>query len=171
MYFSLSDLKSALQSLGMSQTEEETLDEIKKELEDYDEDRRELDEIKNLVARLDLHESRAAKLLFWRVNTMLKRADKVVANLVKKEKELREELVEEGDKEICKEKIVTIQELIEAVTKLQETPNQARVDQIAEVNYLSTVKSRNRAHLHIKAHPVLAPTLRLEICFLAPTSY
>ena len=132
---SLGDLKSALQSLGISQTAEETVEEIKKELEDYDEDRRELDEIKNLVARLDLHESRAAKLLFWRVNKMLKRADKVVANLVKKEKELQEELNEEdpGDKEICKEKIVTIQELIEAVTKLQETPNQARVDQIAEV--------------------------------------
>ena len=132
---SLGDLKSALQSLGMSQTEVETVEEIKKELEDYDEDRRELDEIKNLVARLDLHESRAAKLLFWRVNKMLKRADKVVANLVKKEQELQEELDEEelGDKEICKEKLVTIQELIEAVTKLQETPNQARVDQIAEV--------------------------------------
>ena len=136
---SLGDLKSALQSLGMSQTEVETVEEIKKELEDYDEDRRELDEIKNLVARLDLHESRAAKLLFWRVNKMLKRADKVVANLVKKEQELREELDEPetellADKEICKEKLVTIQELIEAVTKLQETPNQARVDQIAEVS-------------------------------------
>lgn len=146
VYFSLSDLKSALQSLGMSQTEEETLEEIKKELEDYDEDRRELDEIKNLVARLDLHESRAAKLLFWRVNTMLKRADKVVANLVKKEKELQEELVEEGDKEICKEKIVTIQELIEAVTKLQETPNQARVDQIAEVS-LFTFRAHCAMHM------------------------
>merc|ERR1712025_482330 len=31
------------------------------------------------------------------------------------------------------EKIVTIQELIEAVTRLQETPNQAKVDQIAQV--------------------------------------
>ena len=44
---SLSDLKDAIESLGMARTEEESLKEIKEELEDYDEDVKELDEIKN----------------------------------------------------------------------------------------------------------------------------
>ena len=70
---SISDLKDAIESLGIAKSEEDTLKEIKKELEEYDEDVRELDEVKNLVKRLDLHESRAAKLLFGRVNKMLNR--------------------------------------------------------------------------------------------------
>ena len=38
------------------------------------------------------------------------------------------------------EKIVTIQDLIEAVTRLQETPNQAKVDQIAQVYIHSLIR-------------------------------
>ncbi len=67
----LADLKTAIESLGMSKPEAKTLEEIKKELEDYEEDVEELDEIKNLVARMDLQESPAAKRLFSRVNRML----------------------------------------------------------------------------------------------------
>ena len=132
---SLSDLKDAIESLGMARTEEESLKEIKEELEDYDEDVKELDEIKNLVDRLDLNESKAAKRLFSRVNKMLNRTDHMLESLKKKEKQIQTEIKEMGDSndEQQKEKIVTIQELIEAVSRLQKTPNQARVDQIAQV--------------------------------------
>ena len=132
---SLSDLKDAIESLGMARTEEESLKEIKEELEDYDEDVKELDEIKNLVDRLDLNESKAAKRLFSRVNKMLNRTDHMLESLKKKEKQIQTEIKELGDSsdQQQKEKIVTIQELIEAVSRLQKTPNQARVDQIAQV--------------------------------------
>ena len=104
-------------------------------MEDYDEDVKELDEIKNLVDRLDLNESKAAKRLFSRVNKMLNRTDHMLESLKKKEKQIQTEIKELGDSsdEQQKEKIVTIQELIEAVSRLQKTPNQARVDQIAQV--------------------------------------
>jgi LETM1 and EF-hand domain-containing protein 1 len=134
---SLTDLKKAIESLGKSNREQETLDELKQELVDYDEDVRELDEVKNLVERVDLHESRAAKRLFASVNKMLNKADLLVETLKKKEKELHRELqrTEAASEEQAEheEGIVTIQELIEAVTKLQKTPNQAKVDQIAQV--------------------------------------
>lgn len=135
---SLSDLKTAMQSLGIAQSEEKTLKEIKKELEEYDEDVRELDEVKNLVSRLDLRESMAAKLLFGRVNKILNKTDKLVANLQKKKTEISQELEdlqEEEQQQEHRDQIVTIQEIIEAVTKLQESPNQAKVDQIAQVRY------------------------------------
>ena len=48
----------------MSTTDEaETLQEIHKELKDYDEDVRELEEIKNQVDRFDLKQSKGARLL------------------------------------------------------------------------------------------------------------
>lgn len=124
---SLHELKDAIESLGMSTTDEaETLQEIHKELKDYDEDVRELEEIKNQVDRFDLKQSKGARLLLRiliakerRIQKQLKKATKTddfVANLQDHE-----------------EKIVTIQDLIDTVTRLQETPNQAKVDQIAQV--------------------------------------
>ena len=133
---SLSDLKEAIESLGMAKSAEETQQEIKKELEDYDEDVKELDDIKELVDRHDLHESKAAKRLFTRVNKILAKTEKLVANLKAKETQIHNEMQGLGADDNVQEheeKIVTIQELIEAVTRLQETPNQAKVDQIAQV--------------------------------------
>lgn len=132
---SLSELKSAIESLGIAPSEQETLKEIKKELEEYDEDVRELDEVKNLVSRLDLRESLAAKLLFGRVNKMLRKSDALVTNLQKKKTQISQDLKEFEGEELQEQKdqIVTIQEIIEAVTTLQKSPNQAKVDQIAQV--------------------------------------
>jgi len=133
---SLSDLKVAIESLGISTSEEEKVKEIKKELEEYNEDVRELDEVKNLVSRLDLRESMAAKLLFGRVNKMLRRTDKLVEKLQIRKDRIHEELQAmelKDQQDEHKEQIVTIQEIIEAVNKLQKSPNQAKVDQIAQV--------------------------------------
>lgn len=133
---SLSDLKVAIESLGISTSEEEKVKEIKKELEEYNEDVRELDEVKNLVSRLDLRESMAAKLLFGRVNKMLRKTDKLVEKLHIRKDRIHEELQNmelKDQQDEHKEQIVTIQEIIEAVNKLQKSPNQAKVDQIAQV--------------------------------------
>merc|ERR1711862_180693 len=133
---SLSDLKVAIESLGVSVSEVEKVKEIKKELEEYNEDVRELDEVKNLVSRLDLREFMAAKLLFGRVNKMLRRTDALVAKLEKRKDRMHEELKAmelEDQQDEHKEQIVTIQEIIEAVNKLQKSHNQDKVDQIAQV--------------------------------------
>ena len=134
---SLSDLKVAIESLGIAVSEEETVKKIRKELDEYDEDVRELDEVKNLVSRLDLRESMAAKLLFGRVNKILRRTDNLVAKLQKRKEKIHEKIQamepEDHQKDEHKEQIVTIQEIIEAVNKLQKSHNQDKVDQIAQV--------------------------------------
>ena len=120
----------------ISTTEKDKVKERKKELEEYNEDVRELDEVKNLVSRLDLRESMAAKLLFGRVNKMLRRTDKLVEKLQIRKDRIHEELQAmelKDQQDEHKEQIVTIQEIIEAVNKLQKSPNQAKVDQIAQV--------------------------------------
>jgi len=134
---SLSDLKVAIESLGIAVSEEETVKKIRKELDEYDEDVRELDEVKNLVSRLDLRESMAAKLLFGRVNKILRRTDNLVAKLQKRQEKIHEKIQamepEDHQTDEHKEQIVTIQEIIEAVNKLQKSHNQDKVDQIAQV--------------------------------------
>merc|ERR1711997_1296111 len=103
-----------IESLGVAgRSEEDTVKEIKKELEEYDEDVRELDEVKNLVSRLDLRESMAAKLLFGRVNKILRRTDNLVAKLQKRKEKIHEKIQamapEDNQKDEHKEQIVTIQ--------------------------------------------------------------
>jgi Ca2+-binding EF-hand superfamily protein len=123
---SLHDLKDAIESLGMSTTDEqETLQEIHKELKDYDEDVRELEEIKNQVDRFDLKQSKGARLLL----KILIAKERRIQNQMKKTIKTDDANLQEDHEE----KIVTIQDLIEAVTRRQETPNQEKVDQIAQV--------------------------------------
>merc|ERR1711997_290414 len=103
-----------IESLGVAgRSEEDTVKEIKKELEEYDEDVRELDEVKALVSRLDLRESMAAKLLFGRVNKVLRRTDALVAKLQKRKEKIHEQMQamqpEDNQKDEHKEQIVTIQ--------------------------------------------------------------
>ena len=112
----------------MSTTDEqETLQEIHKELKDYDEDVRELEEIKNQVDRFDLKQSKGARLLL----KILIAKERRIQNQMKKTIKTDDANLQEDHEE----KIVTIQDLIEAVTRRQETPNQEKVDQIAQVNF------------------------------------
>ena len=112
----------------MSTTDEqETLQEIHKELKDYDEDVRELEEIKNQVDRFDLKQSKGARLLL----KILIAKERRIQNQMKKTIKTDDANLQEDHEE----KIVTIQDLIEAVTRRQETPNQEKVDQIAQVSF------------------------------------
>merc|ERR1711936_1401931 len=75
----------------------------------------------------------ATKLLFGRVNKILRRTDNLVAKLQKRKEKIHEMAPEDNLKDEHKEQIVTIQEIIEAVNKLQKSHNQDKVDQIAQV--------------------------------------
>ena len=73
---------------------------------------------------------------------MLNRVDLLVASLETKEKEI--EAIKsvigrtEEEKERDDENLVTVQELIDAVPKLQGTPGESKLEQISEVSLTSS---------------------------------
>ena len=134
----LGDLKSAIESLDKAgKSESEEVESLKKELQDYEEDLQELTEIKTRAKRLDLAESKGATRLFNKVNRMLGKLDRRVDGLREQEKALEESVREEqegvADEDEAKAKLVTVHELVEAVTRLQKTPDESKLEQITEV--------------------------------------
>ena len=138
------DLKSAIQKLGKNKTETDTIDELKKELEDYKEDVEDLTSVRDIVHRESLRETKGAQLLYSRVNNMLGRVGKLVENLEgerKKVEDILQQMPSEGDErrdneEVEKEEkhLVTINELIDCIQHLENTPDAAKLEQIAEVS-------------------------------------
>ncbi len=137
----LSDLKSAIEVLEKTgKTETDEIESLKKELQDYEEDLQELSEIKAKVERTDLSETKGAARLFGKVNKMLNNVDSLVANLREQEKQIEESMKVQQEEasssdEAEQQKLVTIHELIQAVTMLQATPDESRLEQIAEVKF------------------------------------
>ena len=131
----LGDLKSAIESLDKAgKSESEEVESLKKELQDYEEDLQELTEIKTRAKRLDLAESKGATRLFNKVNRMLGKLDRRVDGLREQEKVLEESVREqEGVADEDEGKLVTVHELVEAVTRLQKTPDESKLEQITEV--------------------------------------
>jgi LETM1 and EF-hand domain-containing protein 1 len=132
----LSDLKSAIESLDKTnKTETEEIESLKKELQDYEEDLQELSDIKEQVARSDLNETKGAARLFSKVNKMLNKVDRLVDNLKGQEKALEDSMKEKESStdEDEQQKLITIHELVEAVTRLQEMPDDSKLEQIAAV--------------------------------------
>jgi LETM1 and EF-hand domain-containing protein 1 len=128
----LSDLKTAIESLGKSSDEAVEIDNLKKELQEYEEDVEELKTVKEQLERIDLKESKAAQRLFSKVNKMLNKVGGLVDHLEKKEKQITEvEMLEDRAK--AEKKLVTVYELIDAVQKLQKTSDASRLEHIAAV--------------------------------------
>ena len=59
-------LKTAIEKLGKAKTDTEAVTELKKELEDYQEDVQDLTSVSKAVDRLGLKETRGAKMLHTR---------------------------------------------------------------------------------------------------------
>lgn len=111
--------------------EKEDIKEIKEEIADYKEDIDELEEIvtKNKDEKVHVKESRAAKLLYKKVNSMINKLDTVLEDLEKKEKHIKvliEEPVEITEAEESafeeekkqKEELVRIDEMMSAIRKV-----------------------------------------------------
>lgn len=111
--------------------EKEELKEIKEEIAEYKEDIEELEEIvtKNKDEKVEVRESRAAKLLYKKVNSMINKLDTVLDDLEKKEKEIKvlieepaeiteavDSVLEEEKKQ--KEELVRIDEMMSAIRKV-----------------------------------------------------
>merc|ERR1719323_2523075 len=138
----LGDLKSAIESLTdkTGKTEEEEVETLKKELQDYEEDLQELSEIKTKAQRLDLAESKGATRLFNKVSRMLGKLDRRVDSLRgEQETAALEESTRESEAaaaaagEEDEARLVTVHELVEAVERLQKTPDDSKLEQITEV--------------------------------------
>ncbi|XP_055643508.1 mitochondrial proton/calcium exchanger protein isoform X2 [Toxorhynchites rutilus septentrionalis] len=122
--------------------EKEEIKDLKEEIADYQEDVQELQEvITEAPEGVKVKESRAAKLLFKKVNSMINKMDTVFADLEKKEKELKKQVSEaEGSQStvdtpasIASEELVRIDELMSAIKKIQQVPDDSRLDQISKI--------------------------------------
>lgn len=114
--------------------EKESIKEIKEEIADYQEDIQELEQI--VEAKKDegvqVKESRAAKLLFKKVNSMINKLDKVLDDLEKKEQKIKDEIEEPSE----------VTEAVDAVIAEEEKRNAelVRIDEM--MNAIRKVKKR-----------------------------
>ncbi|CAH1726698.1 mitochondrial proton/calcium exchanger protein-like [Aphis gossypii] len=136
----LKTLENAIENLSSEQktliVEKEEIKELKDELKDYQEDINDLQEVMKTEKKERVRESKAAKRLFKKVNNMIKNMDQVVDKLETKEKEIKKDIEtkELVDEKTTKEsELINIDELIGAVRKLQNIPDEFKLQQISEV--------------------------------------
>ncbi|XP_053657972.1 mitochondrial proton/calcium exchanger protein [Anopheles marshallii] len=122
--------------------EKEEIRDLKEEIADYQEDVQELQEVVTAARNqeeVQVKESRAAKLLFRKVNSMINRMDTVMTELERKEKHLKEKMhAAEQSEELQKpqaadEELVRIDELMSAIKKIQNVTDDSRLDQISKI--------------------------------------
>ncbi|XP_076279143.1 leucine zipper and EF-hand containing transmembrane protein 1 [Lasioglossum baleicum] len=139
-------IEQALDSIGKDKktmsVEKEELKELKEEMADYQEDLKELHEIKAAAKGQEdvenIKESKGAKRLFNKVNKMIRKMDEVLGQL-ESEKKLKQEAgtstvgVEETPSTKSVEEVVKIDELITAIKKIQNVPDEHRLQRIVEI--------------------------------------
>lgn len=120
--------------------EKEKIKDLKEEIADYQEDVQELQEVITAVPEeVKVKESRAARLLYKKVNSMINKMDTVLLDLEKKEKQLKEQVTAEeitpDNAPVCiaSEELVRIDELMSAIKKIQQVPDDSRLDQISKI--------------------------------------
>ncbi|XP_021919612.1 mitochondrial proton/calcium exchanger protein isoform X3 [Zootermopsis nevadensis] len=119
---------------------ERELDDLKEELAEYQED---VDDLKKVVKVLDkskseVQESKAARRLFKKVNSMISKMDDVLEELEREEKKLIKDLeakerLEGKETQQKSEELVSIEELKDAIKRIQKVPDDSLVDRISEV--------------------------------------
>ncbi|XP_049531642.1 mitochondrial proton/calcium exchanger protein isoform X2 [Anopheles darlingi] len=139
-------LEDALDSLGKHKktllVEKEEIRDLKEEIADYQEDVQELQEVVTAAKNPDevqVKESRAAKMLFKKVNSMINKMDTVLTDLERKEKKLKEQVhaAETSDSAevppAAGEELVRIDELMSAIKKIKNVTDDSRLDQISKI--------------------------------------
>uniref|UniRef100_A0A1Q3G3P7 Mitochondrial proton/calcium exchanger protein n=1 Tax=Culex tarsalis TaxID=7177 RepID=A0A1Q3G3P7_CULTA len=129
--------------------EKEEIKDLKEEIADYQEDLQELHEVTTASpVEEQVKESRAAKLLFKKVNSMINKMDTVLDDLEKREKMLKEQVsattteeakpptpadVEEILASDASKELVRIDELMSTIRKIKQVPDDSRLDQISKI--------------------------------------
>merc|ERR1719228_1278485 len=138
----LKALKSAIETITLEKgktyiKEHEVLSELRQEMGDYEETLEEMKEVAESTGRKDLRQTKGAARLFKKMNSMLSKADNVVAQLKKREEKLRGDIDSLGkvgeSSEDQEEHLVTVQDLLGAVKGLQEVPDSKMLERISEV--------------------------------------
>lgn len=120
--------------------EKEEIKELKEEMAEYQEDIKELYQIKaQAKGQADIENikvSKGAKRLFNKVNKMISKMDAVLLELEQSEKKVKERMESLGpDEKNAKdvEELVKIDELVAAIKKIQSVPDNHRLKRIAEI--------------------------------------
>ncbi|XP_076257975.1 leucine zipper and EF-hand containing transmembrane protein 1 isoform X2 [Rhynchophorus ferrugineus] len=112
--------------------EKEEIQELKAEMADYKEDVEDLAKAVADTPKPEVQETKAAKRLFKSVNKMINKMDKVLIELEKKEAQLKKDLeAEASDKK--KEELLKIDDIIAAINKIKDVPDQSRLEKIVKV--------------------------------------
>lgn len=113
--------------------EEEELKELKEEMADYKEDVETLAKVVKAVdVKAHVKESLAAKQLSKKVNSMINKMDSLVSQLQKEEEQIKLDLDKQLSEEKTKE-LVSIEELIESIQRIQKVPDSSKLERITQV--------------------------------------
>ncbi|XP_066584131.1 mitochondrial proton/calcium exchanger protein [Prorops nasuta] len=138
-------IEQALESIGKEKkqmaVEKEELKELKEEMAEYQEDIQELYQIKaEAKGQEDIENikvSKGAKRLFNKVNKMINKMDAVLLELEQSEKKVKEKIEALGEEKSkdnkAIEELVKIDELIAAIKKIQNVPDEFRLARISEI--------------------------------------
>ncbi|XP_053691633.1 mitochondrial proton/calcium exchanger protein isoform X2 [Sabethes cyaneus] len=136
--------------------EKEEIKDLKEEIADYQEDVQELQEVITAApGEVKVKESRAAKMLYKKVNSMISKMDTVLADLEKKEQELKEQVSAAEEQKLesdpacqASEELVRIDELMSAIKKIQQVPDDSRLDQISKI--LGKIDDDHDGHIKVE---------------------
>ncbi|EEB13424.1 leucine zipper-EF-hand-containing transmembrane protein 1, putative [Pediculus humanus corporis] len=129
-------LENALDALGKEKkkliVEKEELNELKEEMHDYEEDVKELTEVlATKEKKPEIRETKAAKNLYKKVNSMISKLDVVLDDLENKGEKLKASGVQEEKEK--SEELVKIDELMGIIKRLQKVPDESKIHQISKV--------------------------------------
>lgn len=121
--------------------EKEEIKELKEEMAEYQEDIKELNQIKaEAKGQADIENikvSKGANRLFKKVNKMISKMDAVLLELEQSEKKVKQRIESLGPNEKqddkAVEELVKIDELVAAIKQIQSVPDEHRLKRIAEI--------------------------------------
>lgn len=116
--------------------EKEELQDLKEELAEYQEDIEELKDVVVLsgMSEKDLRLNKASQRLYKQVNRMIHKMDHVISNLEQKGSVLKRQIEQDSDQsKQHREELVSVDEVLQAMRKLQTQPDAERLQKIAVV--------------------------------------
>lgn len=112
--------------------EKEEIRDLKEEIADYVEDVKELHEV--VKPQDQIHESKGAKLLLRKVDSMISKLDKVLEDLEKKEKALKAKEANEGEVDDAKkDELIHIDELMSMIMKIKKIDDGQKLGSIQKL--------------------------------------
>lgn len=114
--------------------EKEAISDLKAEMADYKEDIQEFTKAVDGMPKKDIKISQASKLLQKKVDKMITKMDTMLTSLEKQKLELKDNLeAKEQEEEEVKEHVLKIEDIVNAIKKIQNVDDNTRLEQIKKV--------------------------------------